>query len=76
MDNWESWTSEKNKFLKEHLEYMKSGETLYDTIIRLSKLSPGMFCDYDECPVSDCSEMKENPCFNPLEKYVKVFVTK
>jgi hypothetical protein len=35
-----------------------------------------MFCDYDECPVSDCSEMKENPCFNPLEKYAKVLVTK
>ena len=32
--------------------------------------------DCDECPVSDCSEMKENPCFNPLEKYAKTLATK
>ena len=69
MDNWEEWTSKNNKIIGEHLEYMESGETLYDTIIRLSKLSPGRFCDYDECPVYDC-EMKENPCLNPLEKYL------
>ena len=70
MDNWEEWTSEKNRLLKEHLEYMESGETLYDSIIRLSKLTPGRFCDYDEFLVSDCSEMK-HICFNPLEKYAK-----
>ena len=39
MNNWEKWTSENNRLLTEHLEYMESGETLYDTIIRLSKLS-------------------------------------
>lgn len=70
MDNWEKWTSENNKLLTEHLEYMESGETLYDTIIRLSKLSPCRFCDYDEYPVYDCSKMKKNLCLNPLEKYM------
>ena len=40
MDNWEKWTSENNRLLTERLEYMESGETLYDTIIRLSKLKP------------------------------------
>lgn len=70
MEHWTEWTSEKNRLLGEHLEYMKSGETLYDTIIRLSKLSPNRFCTYDGCPVPDCSLMKDR-CLNPLEKYVK-----
>lgn len=75
MDNWNEWTSEKNRLLTEHLEYMESGETLYDTIIRLSQLTPGRFCSYDECPVYDCSGMIPK-CFNPLEKYAKTFVMK
>ena len=54
---------------------MENKETLYDTIIRLSKLSPNRFCTYDGCPVYDCSLMKDR-CFNPLEKYVKIFATK
>jgi hypothetical protein len=75
MDNWEKWTSENNRLLTEHLEYMESGETLYDTIIRLSKLSPNRFCTYDGCPVPDCSLMKDR-CLNPLEKHVKRLATK
>ena len=62
MNNWEKWTSENNRLLGEHLEYMESGETLYETIIRLSKLNLNVFnrleeytkyllnlkcCDYD-----------------------------
>lgn len=68
MNNWEKWTSENNKLFTEHLEYMESGETLYDTIIRLAKLKPYRFCTYDGCPASDCSLMQ---CLNPLEKYTK-----
>ena len=75
MTNWDEWTSENNGLLGEHLEYMKSGETLYDTIIRLSKLSPNRFCTYDGCPVSDCSLMKGR-CINPLVKYTKLFNVK
>ena len=75
MDNWEKWTSENNRLLTEHLEYMESGETLYDTIIRLSKLSPNRFCTYDGCPVPDCSLMKDR-CFNPLEQLAKTITTK
>ena len=67
MEHWEEWTSEKNQLLGEHLEYMESGETLYDTIIRLSKLSPNRFCTYDGCPVPDCT-MKGN-CINPLKNF-------
>lgn len=70
MDNWEEWTSEKSRLIGENLEYMRSGETLCDTIIRLSKLSPNAFCTHDGCTVSDCSLMKDR-CFNPLEKYAK-----
>ena len=73
MDNWNEWTSEKNRLLGEHLEYMKSGETLYDTIIRLSKLNSDRFCTYDQCPISDCSLMKDK-CLNPLEKYTKYLI--
>ncbi len=40
MKNWYHWVSKENRLLGEHLEYMKSSETLYDTIIRLSELSP------------------------------------
>lgn len=40
MKNWYHWISEENRLLGEHLEYMESGETLYDTIIRLSRLNP------------------------------------
>ena len=69
MDNWEKWTSENNRLLTEHLEYMESGETLYDTIIRLSKLSPNRFCTYDGCPVPDCSLKKEY--INPLTIYIE-----
>jgi hypothetical protein len=54
---------------------MESGETLYDTIMRLSKLSPNRFCTYGGCPINDCSLMKD-VCFNPLEKYAKMLVTK
>ena len=75
MANWDEWISEKNRLLGEHLEYMESGETLYDTIIRLSKLSPDRFCTYVGCPVSDCSLMKDK-CFNPLEKYAKTLAVK
>lgn len=63
MEHWNEWTSEKNQLLGEHLEYMESGETLYDTIIRLSKLSPNRFCTYGQCPVLDC--------INPLENFAK-----
>lgn len=75
MDNWEKWTSKNNRLVGEHLEYMESRETLYDTIIRLSKLSPNRFCNYYGCLVYDCSLMKDK-CFNPLEKYVKIFTAK
>lgn len=80
MDNWEKWTSENNRLLTEHLEYMESGETLYDTIIRLSKLrlskfSPSRFCAYNRCPMFDCSLIKDR-CLNPLEKYVKMLAMK
>ena len=67
MEHWDEWTSGDNQLLGEHLEYMESGETLYDTIIRLSKLSPKRFCTYDGCPVPDCL-MKDN-CINPLENF-------
>lgn len=70
MINWDEWTSEKNKLLGEHLQYMESGETLYDTIIRLSKLSPNRFCTYDACPVSNC---QLEQCVNPLTNYVKTW---
>ena len=72
MANWDEWTSDKNCLLGEHLEYMESGEFLYDTLLRLSKLSPNRFCTYDGCLVSDCSLMKER-CINPLVKYTKLF---
>lgn len=75
MDNWVKWTSDKNRLIGEHLEYMRSGETLYDTIIRLSKLSPNRFCTYDGCPVPDCSLMKDR-CSNPLEYYARILTTK
>ncbi len=67
MTNWDEWTSEYG-LLGEHLE---SGEFLYDTLLRLSKLSPNRFCTYDGCPVPDCSLMKDR-CINPLEKYTKL----
>lgn len=38
MDNWEKWTSENNRLIGEHLEYMESRETLYDTILRCNEL--------------------------------------
>ena len=75
MEHWYEWTSENNRLLGEHLEYMESGETLYVTIIRLSKLSPIRFCTFDGCPVPDCSLMKD-VCLNPLEKYVKILTTR
>lgn len=75
MINWDEWTSEKNRLFGEHLEYMESRETLYDTIIRLSRLSPDRFCTYDQCPVLDCSLMKDT-CLNPLEKYAKTLAMK
>lgn len=75
MDNWEKWTSESNRLLDEHLEYMESGETLYDSIIRLSKLSPNRFYIYDGCLVPDYS-LVEYKYLNPLEKYVKIFAMK
>ena len=75
MAHLDEWTSEKNQLLGEHLEYMESGETLYDTIIRLSKLSPNRVCTYDGCSVPDCSLMKDR-CLNPLEEYAKMLATK
>lgn len=72
MVNWDEWTSEDNKLFSEHLEYMCSGETLYDTIIRLSKEEPYKFCNYDGCPASSCSEMK-GKCVNPLLEIVNLW---
>lgn len=66
MKNWEKWTSPANRLLGEHLEYMESGEYLLDTLKRLSKLEAHRFCNYDACPLSDCSKMG---CVNPLSKF-------
>ena len=69
MDNWENWLNEKkNRILTESWIVMNPGETLYDTILRLSKESPRMFCSYDNCPVPTCKEL---PCINPLAKIVE-----
>lgn len=74
MDNWEKWLNEKdNRLLNENWIVMEKGETLYDCILRISKEPPYKFCNYDQCPVPDCKEMKVR-CFNPLEKYAKMLV--
>ena len=76
MENWEKWLDEKNnRILSEHWEVMEKGENLYDTIVRLSKEEPRMFCTHDACPAGSCSEMKGH-CVNPLQKYVKHWETK
>ena len=73
MENWEKWLNEKdNRFLNEQWEVMEQGENLYDCIIRLSKEQPYRFCNYDQCPVGNCSEM-EGRCVNPLLKYVELW---
>lgn len=73
MENWEKWLNEKdNRFLTEQWEVMGQGENLYDCIIRLSKEQPYRFCNYDQCPVGNCSEM-EGRCVNPLMKYVELW---
>lgn len=69
MVNWTNWLDEeKNRALTESWVVMKPGETLYDTILRLSKESPRMFCTYDNCPASLCKDM---PCVNPLVEIVE-----
>lgn len=69
MLNWETWLDEKkNRILTEQWEVMEKGETLYDAIVRLSKLPPHRFCNYDQCPISDCKD--EPRCQNPLKKFV------
>lgn len=72
MNNWEQWLNEKNnRILTEHWESLLPKENLNDAIIRLSKLPPYRFCNYDGCPVNDCSKMKG--CVNPLKKYVDLW---
>ena len=75
MENWEKWLNEKDNRLlnlNEQWEVMGQGENLYDCIIRLSKEQPYRFCNYDQCPVGNCSEM-EGRCVNPLLKYVELW---
>jgi hypothetical protein len=69
MNNWEKWLNEKdNRILNEHWEVMEPGETLYDTLVRLSKKSPGYFCSYDNCPVGTSCDNPE--CVNPFKPFV------
>ena len=73
MENWEKWLNVKdNRSLHEQWEIIEPGENLYDCIIRLSKEKPYRFCDYDQCPVDDCSKMAGR-CVNPLTKYVELW---
>ena len=74
MNNWEKWLDEKeNKIINEHWEVMKPGETLYDTIIRLSKLPPYKFCSCEQYCLADECGSEETKCYNPLKPYVLKF---
>ena len=70
MDNWDAWHDEHHDhILREHKNIMLPGETLYDTIIRLSKEPPSHFCNYDGCPGRNkCGEYACD--VNPLRQYV------
>jgi len=71
MDNWEKWTSENNRLLTERLEYMESGETLYDTIMRLSKFNPNILSLINTLEVKDVDLEKEATEFVQTKEFVE-----
>ena len=52
MENWDEWTSEKNGLDGEHIVYMESGETLYDTLTRLSEYGLKGFWPNNGTPIN------------------------